>query len=36
MHTQVCEKNKQTEHDFSKDPIRLERKGDWLRAQGKT
>jgi len=32
----VCEKNKDTEHDFSKDPIRLKRDGDWVRADGTT
>jgi dipeptidase D len=32
----VCEKNKDTEHDFSKDPIRLKRDGDWIRAEGTT
>lgn len=30
---QVCEKNKDTSHDFSRDPIQLVRKGDWLHAQ---
>ncbi|KAF5837088.1 hypothetical protein DUNSADRAFT_4869 [Dunaliella salina] len=32
----VCEKNKDTAHDFTKDPIRLVVKGDWLHAQGTT
>ncbi|RMG68571.1 MAG: aminoacyl-histidine dipeptidase [Calditrichaeota bacterium] len=32
----VCEKNKDTEHDFSRDPIRLKREGDWLTAEGTT
>jgi dipeptidase D len=32
----VCEKNKDTAHDFSKDPIRLNRDGDWIRAEGTT
>jgi dipeptidase D len=32
----VCEKNKETVHDFSRDPIRLVRKGDWLSADGTT
>ncbi len=32
----VCEKNKDTRHDFSKDPIQLVRKGDWLTANGTT
>jgi len=32
----VCEKNEGTEHDFSKDPIRLIRDGDIIRADGTT
>ena len=32
----VCEKNKDTEHDFSSDPIRLLKEGDWVRADGTT
>ncbi len=32
----VCEKNKGTEHDFSKDPIKLKIEGDWLTAEGTT
>ena len=32
----VCEKNKGTAHDFSKDPIKLVRDGDWVRADGTT
>jgi len=32
----VCEKNKDTVHDFSKDPIRIVRKGDFLMADGTT
>jgi dipeptidase D len=32
----VCEKNKDTQHDFSKDPIKLVRKGDWIMADGTT
>lgn len=32
----VCEKNKDTQHDFSKDPIRLLRKDDWITADGTT
>ncbi len=32
----VCEKNKDVQHDFSKDPIQLERDGDWLTARGTT
>ncbi len=26
----VCEKNRDSEHDFSKDPIQLKQEGDWL------
>ncbi len=32
----VCEKNEGTVHDFDKDPIRLVRDGDWLKADGTT
>ena len=32
----VCEKNKDTVHDFAKDPIRLVRKGNMLMADGTT
>jgi len=32
----VCEKNEGTAHDFSRDPIRLVRDGDWLKAAGTT
>lgn len=32
----VCEKNETTDHDFTKDPIRLVRDGDILRATGTT
>lgn len=32
----VCEKNKDVQHDFSKDPIKLKREGDWLKADGTT
>jgi dipeptidase D len=32
----VCEKNESTAHDFSRDPIRVVRDGDWLRADGTT
>jgi dipeptidase D len=32
----VCEKNEGTVHDFEKDPIRLVRDGDWLKADGTT
>lgn len=32
----VCEKDKDTGHDFRKDPIRLVREGDWIRADGTT
>ncbi len=32
----VCEKNKGTEHDFSKDPIKMKVNGDWIEAEGTT
>ena len=32
----VCEKNSDVDHDFSRDPIRLLRDGDWLTADGTT
>jgi dipeptidase D len=32
----VCEKNSDVEHDFSKDPIQAEKKGDWISAKGTT
>ena len=32
----VCEKNKETEHDFSKDPIKLKIEDGWLKAEGTT
>jgi dipeptidase D len=32
----VCEKNKNTVHDFTKDPIKLVRDGDWIKADGTT
>ena len=32
----VCEKNASTQHDFTKDPIKLVRNGDWLKADGTT
>jgi dipeptidase D len=32
----VTEKNEDTVHDFSKDPIRLVRDGDWIKADGTT
>ena len=32
----VCEKNKDTVHDFKKDPIKLIREGEWIRADGTT
>jgi len=32
----VCEKNNDTVHDFDKDPIKLVRDGEWLRADGTT
>ncbi len=32
----VCEKNEGTDHDFEKDPIVMERDGDWITAKGTT
>jgi dipeptidase D len=32
----VCEKNESTAHDFDKDPIKVVRDGDWLKADGTT
>ena len=32
----VCEKNEGTLHDFDKDPIKIVRDGDWLKADGTT
>src|SRR5215469_1767415 len=32
----VCEKNEGTAHDFDQDPIKVERDGDWLKAEGTT
>jgi dipeptidase D len=32
----VCEKNESTVHDFDKDPIKIVRDGDWLKADGTT
>lgn len=32
----VCEKNECTAHNFDKDPIRVQRRGDWLHAEGTT
>jgi dipeptidase D len=32
----VCEKNRATQHDFSRDPIALRMEGDWLTANGTT
>ncbi|MFC2088129.1 aminoacyl-histidine dipeptidase [Calditrichota bacterium] len=32
----VCEKNNDTIHDFEKDPIKLVRNGDWIKADGTT
>jgi dipeptidase D len=32
----VCEKNSDVEHDFSKDPIQPEKKGEWVSAKGTT
>ena len=32
----VCEKNEGTVHDFDRDPIKVVRDGDWLKAEGTT
>ncbi len=32
----VCEKNRETKHDFTKDPIKIIRDGDWIHADGTT
>jgi dipeptidase D len=32
----VCEKNNETVHDFTKDPIQLVKNGEWIRANGTT
>lgn len=32
----VCEKNKETQHDFSKDPIKLMKEDGWIKADGTT
>ena len=32
----VCEKNKDTQHDFTQDPIKLLREGEWIKADGTT
>jgi dipeptidase D len=32
----VCEKNEGTAHNFDRDPIRVQRNGDWLNADGTT
>lgn len=32
----VCEKNRDVQHDFDKDPIQLRRTGDWITANGTT
>ncbi|MGE5353949.1 MAG: aminoacyl-histidine dipeptidase [Acidobacteriota bacterium] len=32
----VCEKNKGTDINFETDPLKLERQGDWIKAQGTT
>lgn len=32
----VCEKNKETQHDFSKDPIKLKQDNGWITADGTT
>jgi len=32
----VCEKNKETDHDFSRDPIKMKINGEWIEAEGTT
>ncbi len=32
----VCEKNNDVKHDFTKDPIKVKREGDWIKAEGTT
>jgi dipeptidase D len=32
----VCEKNKETEHDFDNDPLKIYRDGEWITAEGTT
>ncbi len=32
----VCEKNSGTKHDFTKDPLKLRKTGDWVSAEGTT
>lgn len=32
----VCEKNKGTQHDFSRDPIKMKINGEWIEAEGTT
>ncbi len=32
----VCEKNKGTQHDFTRDPIKMKINGDWIEAEGTT
>ena len=32
----VCEKNAATKHDFTRDPLKLVQKGDWVSAEGTT
>ena len=32
----VCEKNKETHFDFDKDPLKIKREGDWIKAEGTT
>jgi len=32
----VCQKTSESNHDFTRDPIRMKREGDWLKAEGTT
>lgn len=32
----VCEKNKETKHDFTRDPIKMKINGEWIEAEGTT
>ena len=32
----VCEKNKETKFDFDRDPLKIKREGDWIKAEGTT
>ena len=32
----VCEKNKETKHDFDNDPITMVRDNGWIKAKGTT